>query len=49
MTDDELAEASESLEALRERVREDLAEDLGSDSEDYDATRYAVPDGGEDD
>ena len=39
MTDEELAEAKESLEELREQVREDLAEDLGGDPEDYDATR----------
>jgi len=31
----------------REQVREDLAEDLGGDPEDYDATRQPVPDGGE--
>ena len=35
MTDEKLAEAKESLEELRE----DLAEDLGGDPEDYDATR----------
>jgi len=35
MTDEELAEAKESLEALREQVREDLAEDLGGDPDDY--------------
>ena len=39
MTDEELAEAKESFEELRERVREDLARDLGGDSEDYNATR----------
>ena len=39
MTDEELAEAKESLEELREQVREDLAKDLGGDSEDYNATR----------
>jgi hypothetical protein len=47
MTDEELAEAKESLEELREQVREDLAEDLGGDPEDYDATRQPVPGGGE--
>lgn len=46
MTDEELADAKESLEQLREQVREDLAEDLGGDPEDYDATRHPVPDGG---
>ena len=44
MTDKELAEAKESLEDLREQVREDLAEDLGGAPEDYDATRQPVPD-----
>ena len=47
MTDEELAEAKESLEELREQVREDLAKDLGGDPEDYDATRQPVPGGGE--
>lgn len=46
MTDEELADAKESLEQLREQVRKDLAEDLGGDPEDYDATRHPVPDGG---
>jgi len=46
MTDEELAEAKESLEALREQVREDLAEDLGGDPEDYRADRAAA-DGGD--
>jgi hypothetical protein len=35
MTDEELAEAKESLEELRKQVREDLAEDLGGDPDDY--------------
>jgi len=47
MTDDELAAAKESLEELRVQVREDLAEDLGGDPEDYNATRQPVPDGGD--
>ena len=47
MTDEELAEAKESLEELREQVREDLAEDLGGAPADYDATRQPVPDGGD--
>ena len=47
MTDEELAEAKENLEALREQVREDLAEDLGGPPEDYDATRQLVSDGGD--
>ena len=46
MTDEELAEAKESLDELREQVREDLAEDLGGEPEDYDATRQPVADGG---
>lgn len=49
MTDEELAEAKARIEDLRERVREDLAADLGGDPEDYDASRHAVPDGGSDD
>jgi hypothetical protein len=48
MTEDELGKAKARLEDLRKQVREDLAEDLGGDPEDYDATRPAVPDGGED-
>lgn len=48
MTDEELSEARESLETLRKRVREDLAEDLGGDPSDYDASRRVAPDGGED-
>ena len=47
MTDKEFAERKESLEELREQVREDLAKDLGGDPEDYDATRQPVPYGGE--
>jgi hypothetical protein len=46
MTDEELAEAKESLEELREQIREDLAEDLGGDPDDYRADR-AVTDGGD--
>jgi hypothetical protein len=46
MTDEELAEAKEGPEEPRERVREDLAEDLGGDPEDYRADRR-VADGGE--
>lgn len=47
MTDEELTEAQDRLEELREQVREDLAADLGGDPEDYDATRHPVPDGGD--
>jgi hypothetical protein len=46
MTEDELTTARERLESLRREVRNDLAEDLGGDPEDYDATRRPVPDGG---
>jgi hypothetical protein len=45
MTGGELTAARERLEALRAEVRTDLAEDLGGDPEDYDATRRPVPDG----
>jgi hypothetical protein len=57
MTDDELAEASEQIQDLREEVRDDLAADLGGDPADYRADKRfdderersgeAVPDGGE--
>ncbi|WP_318570917.1 hypothetical protein [Salinigranum marinum] len=59
MTEEELAAASDAIQELREKVRADLAEDLGGDPEDYRADRYfssldesddsseAVPDGGE--
>ncbi|WP_244515108.1 hypothetical protein [Halorientalis persicus] len=57
MTDDELAEASEQIQDLREEVRDDLAADLGGDPADYRANKRfddegersgeAVPDGGE--
>lgn len=46
MTDEELTEAKESLEELRKQVREDLAEDLGGDPEEYRADRR-VADGGD--
>lgn len=59
MTDDELAEASEAIQDLREDVRVDLADDLGGTPDDYRAERFfalgeesddegeALPDGGE--
>lgn len=58
MTDEELAEAKTALEELRVEVREDLADNLGGDPEDYNAETYwkkgggqsgseAAPDGGE--
>lgn len=47
MTDEELADATARLDDLREQVRGDLADDLGGDPEDYDATERPVPDGGE--
>ncbi len=57
MTNTEIAEARERIQELRGEVREDLADDLGGDSDDYRSDRYfrelggdadeAVPDGGE--
>jgi hypothetical protein len=47
MTDEELEAAKAELDELREDVREALAEDLSGTSEDYDATRQPVADGGE--
>jgi len=47
MTDEELETAKAEIEELREEVREALAEDLGGDPDDYDATRKPVADGGE--
>lgn len=47
MTDADLAGARERLEELRERVREDLAEDLGGDPDDYDVTKRPVSHGGD--
>ena len=46
MTDEQIAEAKAELEDLRREIREDLAEDLGGDPEDYRADRAAT-DGGE--
>jgi len=46
MTDEQIAEAKAELEDLRREIREDLAEDLGGDPEDYRADRAAA-DGGE--
>ena len=42
VSDEEFAAAKERLDELRERVREDLAEDLGGDPEDYNADTYHV-------
>jgi hypothetical protein len=57
VTDEEIEAAKEELRRVQEEVREQLAEDLGGDPEDYDASAYfhrqaedgegAVPDGGE--
>jgi hypothetical protein len=57
MTDEELDAASARIQQLREEVRDELAEDLGGDPDDYSAESYfrnwdddtseAVPDGGE--
>jgi len=46
MTDDEFAAAREEIHDLFDEVREDLAEDLGGEPEDYRADRATV-DGGE--
>lgn len=45
LTEEEHAEARERFDELREEVREQLAEDLGGDPEDYDASKRPVPDG----
>jgi len=47
MTDEELEAAKDEIDELREDVREALAEDLGGDPEEYDATQQSVADGGE--
>ena len=45
MTDDELAEFKQAMDEQAEQLREDLAEDLGGEPEDY--RRHPVADGGE--
>ena len=51
VSEEELEAAKQQLDELRERVREDLAADLGGDPEDYNADTYhvdePVADGGE--
>lgn len=47
MTDEEIEQAKAEIDELREDVREALAEDLGGEPDDYDATKQAVADGGE--
>lgn len=58
MNDDQVEAARAELQAIRAKIREDLARDLGGDPEDYCAGRHfqestsdsddsAVPDGGE--
>jgi len=47
MTDEELKTAKEEIDELREDVRDALAEDLGGNPDEYDATRQPVADGGE--
>jgi len=47
MTDEELEVAKAEIKELRQDVREALAEDLGGNPDDYDATRQPVADGGE--
>ena len=46
MTDEEIEDAKDELHDLFAEVREDLADDLGGDPEDYRADRAAT-DGGE--
>jgi hypothetical protein len=46
MTDEQIAEAKDELHDLFADIREDLAEDLGGDPEDYRVDRAAA-DGGE--
>jgi hypothetical protein len=46
MTDEEIEDAKAAIHDLFAEVREDLAEDLGGDPEDYRADRAAT-DGGE--
>ncbi|MDZ7850740.1 MAG: hypothetical protein U5K70_08075 [Halodesulfurarchaeum sp.] len=46
MTDDEIAELREEMDAQRTIIRESLAEDLGGDPEDYRPER-PVTDGGQ--
>lgn len=40
VTDAEIEAFREELEAQRQEIREQLAEDLGGEPEDYDAERY---------
>jgi hypothetical protein len=51
VSEEELETAKQRLDQLRERIREDLADDLGGDPEDYNADTYhvdePVADGGE--
>lgn len=42
VSEEEFAAAKERLDELREQVREDLAEALGGDPEDYNADTYHV-------
>lgn len=46
-TDEELESAKAEIDDLRKAVSDALAEDLGAEPEDYDATRQPVVDGGE--
>lgn len=47
MTDEDLEAAQAKIDELREDVRDALAEDLGGNPSDYDATQHPVADGGE--
>jgi hypothetical protein len=46
MTDDEIAELREQMDAQREDIRAALADDLGGDPDDYRADKRPVTDGG---
>jgi hypothetical protein len=42
VTDEEIEELREKMQAQREQVREDLAEDLGGEPADYDAQQFLM-------
>lgn len=47
MTEAEHEDAKRNIDTLREWVREDLAEDLGGNPEDYHSSKPVVPGGGD--
>lgn len=47
VSDEELAELREEMDAQREEIRQALADDLGGDPEDYDARKYLSDRAGE--